>query len=610
MPGGASKSKAELAYARAQWLLTEPGEGAVLDFTLRRDAHSIASSPLDRLPPEIIARRNAVILDLRQTQVADITLLSEFAELEVVRLDGTNISEISALANSVRIRELSLSRTKITNLSTLANFPDLQELFVIGTPIEDLRPLAGLKKLKTLWASNTGIKSLDGIAQLTELELLWLDNTKVTDLSPLAGLTKLRQLRLSNTPVGNLSPIANIVRLVEASETSRSTSETFGVEFAGCPIDEHTVRELSFLRNPERTRRVVNHYRSLAGLPPVGNWQSDFAVAGADPTSKEVPTQTDNAVKFIPDSEGLIDIAPPTATDREVEVLRAEVIRKARSLADKCSEGSNDDTADIRHSCKLVVSLLQAGEGTSEASAAAIWSYGNSLRSKLRADTRRQRLSANERELMLEDPPLLIGLSEDLGDLVQTIERFAVADKDLGIVERGEPSHEEQSAAARALDGGGRSLAKAAVDHASLLTKRASDVLHPIAAGEMRASGTTGSKKEVVEVDTINNFIIVAVNEALPLAQERLENKPETDATKALKTIAGSLEKSSRPKSVLDVAKTGAGRALGAAAVSRGEAALTWVVQHADKILAVVSANPAFKIIVQAVQWLMRLFAG
>jgi Leucine-rich repeat (LRR) protein len=91
-----------------------------------------------------------LFVNLNDTQLSDLSPLSELKNLELLYLDDTQVSDLSPLAELKNIGTLDLSGTKVSNLSPLAELENLNVLFLMNTQLSDLSPLAKLKNLETL----------------------------------------------------------------------------------------------------------------------------------------------------------------------------------------------------------------------------------------------------------------------------------------------------------------------------------------------------------------------------------------------------------------------------------------------------------------------------
>ncbi len=138
-------------------------------------------------------------VQLKKTQVSDLTPLTKFTSLEKLWLNSTHVSDLTPLKKLTSLRVLDLRYTQVSNLAPLADLKNLQILRLTITQVSDLTPLAKLTSLQDLGLSHTQVSDLTPLANLTSLDKLWLDNTQVSDLTPLAGLDRLRMLALYGT---------------------------------------------------------------------------------------------------------------------------------------------------------------------------------------------------------------------------------------------------------------------------------------------------------------------------------------------------------------------------------------------------------------------------
>ncbi len=94
-----------------------------------------------------------------------------------VELRNSEAADLTPLTQMKELRCIALSFTRVRDISPLAELPNVDEIYLEGTDVEDLSPLRNLSKL----------------------EMLWLDSTPVMDLSPLHGLQNLKWLKLRDT---------------------------------------------------------------------------------------------------------------------------------------------------------------------------------------------------------------------------------------------------------------------------------------------------------------------------------------------------------------------------------------------------------------------------
>ncbi|MGI2178486.1 leucine-rich repeat domain-containing protein [Shewanella frigidimarina] len=163
--------------------------------------------PLDLRPlklwPDLIS------LNLENTQVDNLEVLSDYKNLQRLNCSNTLISDLTPIENLTRLESLSINRTIISDLTSLSKLKYLKRLSLNNTEVSDLSCLSGLTKLRMLDISSTGVETLSELKNLRGLVSLYLMNTNVDDLTPISKNLKMIHLRLDRTKVTDLTPIAN-----------------------------------------------------------------------------------------------------------------------------------------------------------------------------------------------------------------------------------------------------------------------------------------------------------------------------------------------------------------------------------------------------------------
>ena len=122
-PLQSEKIRQDAAYARAQDAITTARTSGASDLTLSGDDFS----DLAVLPPDIGSLTALEHLNLRDTQVSDISALSDLTALEYLNLRGTQVSDISALSGLTALRSLNLTGTQVSDLSPVLPLTQLAE---------------------------------------------------------------------------------------------------------------------------------------------------------------------------------------------------------------------------------------------------------------------------------------------------------------------------------------------------------------------------------------------------------------------------------------------------------------------------------------------------
>jgi len=146
-------------------------------------------------------------------QITDLSPLSNLINLTYLVIPRSSISDLSPIANLTELTRLEFYNSQINDLSPLANLINLS-YFAVSPQVSNLSPLSGLTSLKNLWISNNQVSDLSPLVNLTSLQVLGVSNNQINDISSLANLTNLRGLFLDMNQVTNISPLTNLTNLV------------------------------------------------------------------------------------------------------------------------------------------------------------------------------------------------------------------------------------------------------------------------------------------------------------------------------------------------------------------------------------------------------------
>jgi len=135
--------------------------------------------------------------------------LQNLTNLEFLNLRGTQVADISVLSNKNNLVHLNLRQSHVTNVSSLSNLTQLQYLNLNRTGpnsegIDDVTPLENLHNLYYLSLRNTqmgdaGFAMFENFTQLVESNIR---NTGITDLTPLVAIFEAGGF-LDGTPFDN-----------------------------------------------------------------------------------------------------------------------------------------------------------------------------------------------------------------------------------------------------------------------------------------------------------------------------------------------------------------------------------------------------------------------
>jgi internalin A len=182
-------------------------------------------------------------------------------QVKGVNLRSTNITDLTPLCALTNLKNLSLQYNKISDLTPLSVLTKLTNLDLRYNKIVDLTPLCTLTNLKNLKLRTNQITDLTPLSALTNLKNLSLQYNKISDLTPLSALTKLERLYLYENQITNLTPLSALINLKELSLRSNQIT-------ALTPLKE--LKQLKYLN-------VKNN--SIERLPPqITSWWPDMEI--------------------------------------------------------------------------------------------------------------------------------------------------------------------------------------------------------------------------------------------------------------------------------------------------------------------------------------------
>ncbi|MEM7534439.1 MAG: leucine-rich repeat domain-containing protein [Chloroflexota bacterium] len=155
----------------------------------------------------------APALNLRSTQVSDVSALTGLHNLQQLDLSEAQVSDVSALAGLRNLRQLSLMKARVKDVSALAGLSNLQQLDLRYTHVRDVSALGRLSNLQQLDLRSTQVSDVSALAELSNLQQLDLSGLQVSDVSALGGLSNLQQLDLSHTSVRDISALEGLSNL-------------------------------------------------------------------------------------------------------------------------------------------------------------------------------------------------------------------------------------------------------------------------------------------------------------------------------------------------------------------------------------------------------------
>ncbi|MEM6411188.1 MAG: leucine-rich repeat domain-containing protein [Pseudomonadota bacterium] len=337
-------SEARAAYVEAERIILADEHVGVL--SLRGDNEGKLNE-LDRLPPQIRNLKALLRLDLRVTEVSDLTPISSLHDITDLYLDFTQVADLEPIRNMRTMKGLELPGTQVSDLSPLQGMPILSVLILDGTPVSDLTALEALENMKFLSLERTLVSDLEPLSGLNRMRYLNINGTSVSDLRSIEKMSDLVGLSLAGTPVRDLKPLSNLRAMAEwaiaSKQLGRLGGNLDGLYFRSCPnLPEEYQAIATIENNKERTLKALNQIRKDAGLSSVEDWLAEDE--SASPNEKPgIPNQEDG-LSFETTESGRIGLASsgqPTPDDvDELEGIKPTLIAAVEALEAAC-DGSN-----------------------------------------------------------------------------------------------------------------------------------------------------------------------------------------------------------------------------------------------------------------------------
>ena len=178
----------------------------------------------------------------------------------MLNLVNREISDLSPLSGLTNLEELLLSYNNISDLSPLSGLHSLRLLFLENNLISDLSPLRSLKNLKTLDLGYNQIEDLSPLTGSTNLQSLELQRNQISNLNPLSGLTRISTLNLKNNRISDLSPLSGFSRLLLYLEGNNISDPTPLIDIPDLDVRFND----DYLYNYYADARCNRNFRQLA----------------------------------------------------------------------------------------------------------------------------------------------------------------------------------------------------------------------------------------------------------------------------------------------------------------------------------------------------------
>jgi len=189
-------------------------------------------------------------LDLSGEQIADLSGLEHFRNLEVLNLENNFVEDLSPLQTLTNLTVLNLSNNGVSTLESVQfdvlthlNLVELtlnsyEVLSSVGrkNEVSNLQILSQFQELQVLELHGNLIREVSPISNLNKLRILDLGENLIQDITPLAGLVVLEEANLSRNHIRDLSALSSLTNLNKVSDKMKLNFEIKG-ETAEIEID-------------------------------------------------------------------------------------------------------------------------------------------------------------------------------------------------------------------------------------------------------------------------------------------------------------------------------------------------------------------------------------
>lgn len=200
--------------------------------------------------------------------------IKDMMALNELDLSGNQyLQTIEPLAQLTNLKLLNLSETNVADLTPIRNLTDLVELDLSRTKVFDLGPLNYASKLERLNINHTEIRSVAVLEKMTALRNLEMEFTHVIDFEPISALTNLQNLHVEGTAMGSLAPIQALTQLLELNISKTPVQDLSPLkDFSGLVtlnVDSTLIRNLGALSNLQSLEVLHANYTFISDLSPL-----------------------------------------------------------------------------------------------------------------------------------------------------------------------------------------------------------------------------------------------------------------------------------------------------------------------------------------------------
>ncbi len=212
--------------------------------------------------------------------ISNISVLSNFKDLDDLRIASNNITDISSITDLYKLTVLWLNDNKISNTAPLRNLSDLSLLYIGGNKLnnDNLKDFINMSSIGCLWFENnniTDISTLKDLKNVANINSLKIDDNKISDISPLKSLTSLEDLYANGNNISDISPLKDLkkLRIVEISHNNISDIAALKdlTKLNSVDLSYNKISDISPLKNATGLWTLNVHDNKITDYTPLNN---------------------------------------------------------------------------------------------------------------------------------------------------------------------------------------------------------------------------------------------------------------------------------------------------------------------------------------------------
>lgn len=148
-----------------------------------------------------------------EVELESLDPISQLTSLTRINVSYTQVAQPVNFELLDQVYYFALIDTNISDISFLSNMPAIEHLTMTNCGISNIESLAVLDNLEHLTLGRNEISSIDALRNKSNIRVLNIDQNNISDISPLADMINLQEAILSYNPITNLKPLEDLPNL-------------------------------------------------------------------------------------------------------------------------------------------------------------------------------------------------------------------------------------------------------------------------------------------------------------------------------------------------------------------------------------------------------------